>query len=114
MMFGTMQSTGLYPPLYVTRPIIDRESVIVFLRNENRPTAWVQVSDYIDKHGSIRNAHVRTIMGTDNVLAVSKQIKKWEGMGLLVVVDPLVSKALRSYVKPGSGGIQMSLSMGKG
>ena len=114
MMFGTMQSTGLYPPLYVTRPLIEREAVVVFLRNENRPSAWVQVSDFIDKHGSIRNAQVRTIMGTDNVLAVSKQIKKWETMGLLVVVDPLASKALRSYVKSGSGAIQMPLSVGKG
>ena len=67
-----------------------------------------------DSPGDFRNAHVRTILGTDNVLAVSKQIRKWEAMGLLVVVDPLASKALRSYVKPGSGGIQMSLSMGKG
>ena len=41
-------------------------------------------------------------------VTLSKQIKKWEAMGLLVVVDPLASKARRSYVKPGSDGIQMS------
>lgn len=39
MMFGTMWEAGLYPPLYRSRPRLDREAVRVILRNHNRPTA---------------------------------------------------------------------------
>lgn len=103
MMYGTMQASGLYPPLYLTRPHIERESVTVFLLNENRPSAWEQVSDFIDKHGAVGNAQVRSIMGTENVLQASKQIKRWVDTGLLMVVNPLTAKALRKYTKPGFG-----------
>ncbi|CAK9052466.1 ATP-dependent DNA helicase RecG, partial [Durusdinium trenchii] len=68
MMFGTMQEAGLYPPLYITRPRIQREALVVQLRNQNRPTVWEQVSDYLDKNGTIANAQVRRLMGTDDTL----------------------------------------------
>jgi ATP-dependent DNA helicase RecG len=102
MMFGTMQTSGLYPPLYLTRPYLERESVRVILLNEHRPSAWEQVSDFIDKHGPVGNAQVRSIMGTDNVLNVSKQIRKWVDTGLLVVANPLAAKSLRKYNRPGA------------
>ncbi len=99
-MFGTMQQTGLYPPLYVTRPQIEREAVAVYLFNENRPSIWVQVSDCIDQHGSIGNAEVRQLMATDNVLAASKQIRKWVERGQLVVTNPHAATQHRRYTKP--------------
>ena len=114
MMFGTMHDMGLYPPLYLTRPYMERESVRVILLNENRPSAWEQVSDYIDKHGPIGNAHVRAILSTDNVLAASKRIKKWVEMGLLITVNPHAAKALRRYTKAGSGVDETLFSMLEG
>jgi len=100
MMFGTMWDTGLYPPLYMTRPRIERESVLVYLFNENRPSLWEQVSQYIDQHGSIGNAEVRQLMGRDDALAASRQIRSWVTRGLLVVTNPHAGKRVRRYAKP--------------
>ncbi len=100
MMFGTMQAGGLYPPRYLTRPHISRESVIVFLHNEHRPTAWEQVNRHIDQHGFIGNTEVRAAMETDDVLTASKQLKKWCEQGLLIVVNPEAGTRARRYSKP--------------
>ena len=100
MMFGTMQAVGLYPPLYMTRPHIPREAVLVFLLNEHRPTAWKQVSQHIDEHGSIGNSEVRKAMETDDVLTASKQIKKWLEQGLLIILNPTAGTRARRYSKP--------------
>jgi ATP-dependent DNA helicase RecG len=102
MMFGTMRETGLYPPLYDTRPHVERDAVIVTLFNENRPSLWEQVSQYVDQHGSIGNAEVRQLMGTENVLSVSKLIRDWVDRGLLVVANPQAGTRVRRYAKPGS------------
>jgi ATP-dependent DNA helicase RecG len=100
MMFGTMRQTGLYPPLYLSRPQLVQEAVAVYLFNESRPTIWEQVSECIDQRGSIGNAEVRQLMGTDNVLAASKQIKKWVERGQLVVTNPHAATQHRRYSKP--------------
>ena len=102
MMFGTMQATGLYPPLYFTRPFTDRESVIVTLLNENRPTAWEQISAYLDEHGSIGNKDVRKILETEDTLRASRFLKEWVDHGLLVVVNPQQGTRVRAYAKPGT------------
>ena len=86
--FRSIDSGRGYPPLYDTRPYIEREAVIVTLCNENRPSLWEQVSQYVDQHGSIGNAEVRQLMGTENVLSVSKVIREWVDRGLLVVANP--------------------------
>ena len=100
MMFGTMRETGLYPPIYLTRPRIERQSVLVQLLNGNRPSLWEQVSDYIDRNGSVGNAEVRQLMGTDNVLGVSKLIREWVDLGVLVVANPQAGPKHRRYTKP--------------
>ena len=76
MMFGTMRETGLYPPFYLTQPLIERRAVLVLLFNENRPSLWEQVSDYIDRNGSIGNPDVRKLVGGGGVLAASKQLQE--------------------------------------
>ena len=73
---------------------------LVFLLNEHRPTAWEQVSQHIDQHGSIGNTEVRKAMQTDNVLAASKQIKKWLEQGLLIILNPTAGTRARRYSKP--------------
>ena len=101
MMFGTMRATGLYPPLYSTRPQTERESVTVILLNENRPSAWEQVSEFIDKNGSIGNKEVRTILGTEDTLRASRSLKEWVERGLLEIVNPEQGTRIRLYAKPG-------------
>lgn len=112
MMFGTMHQAGLYPPLYGTRPRLPREAVIVYLFNENRPSTWEQVVNYIDKHGDIGNAEVRNLMQTDTLRA-SKQLKEWVNLGLLVVANPDAAKQLRRYARPDGGPDESLFSQGQ-
>ena len=101
MMFGTMQATGLYPPLYFTQPYAERESVRVILLNENRPSTWEQVSAYLDKHGFISNKEVRKVLGTDDTLRASRLLREWVDRGLLIVANPQQGTRIRCYSKPG-------------
>jgi ATP-dependent DNA helicase RecG len=100
MMFGTMLDSGLYPPLYWTRPQTERESVTVILLNENRPSAWEQVNKYLDKHGTIANKEVRRILRTEDILRASKLLKQWVKLGLLEVANPEKGTRVRLYSKP--------------
>lgn len=104
MMFKTMDEARLYPPLYRTRPRFEREAVVLCLWNQNRPSVWEQVSARIDENGSVSNAEVRQLMGTENVLAASKKIRSWLDCGLLVVVNPEAAKQHRRYAKPSQTG----------
>lgn len=101
MMIGTMRQTGLYPPVYFSRQEIKAEAVMVMLLNENRPSIWQQVSDYINHHGSIGNAEVRTLLGTADTLRASKLIRSWCDLGLLVVANPDAGTRIRRYARPG-------------
>jgi len=97
MMFQTMDAAGLYPPLYLTRATTGRDNVLVVLLNENRPSVWDQISEYLNKNGSIGNADVRQILRTDNTLRASKLLKSWVERGLLVVANPQAAKQHRRY-----------------
>jgi ATP-dependent DNA helicase RecG len=63
MMFSSMQAVGLYPPLYLSSPYLEQDAVMVTLLNEERPAVWEQVSDWIDRNGSISNRELRRIAG---------------------------------------------------
>lgn len=102
MMFGSMRESGLYPPIYLTQPQVERQAVMVHLLNENRPSLWEQVSDYIDRNGSIGNTEVRQLVGSGDVLAASRQLRKWVQWGQLTVLNPDAAKRLRRYTKPSS------------
>lgn len=101
MMFGTMRSTGLYPPLYQTGHHAEPESVSVILYNENMPSAWEQVSDFLDKHGRIGNKEVRKVLGIEDTVRVSRFLKEWVELGLLKVLNPDRGSRIRVYSKPG-------------
>ena len=103
MMFETMRAAGLYPPIYVSRPTPERQSVRVTLLNQRRPTVWEQVSDYLDQHGTIANAEVRRLRDTDDTLGTSKLLRAWVDSGLLVVANPEAGKSVRRYAKPDAG-----------
>ncbi len=99
MMFGTMRESGLYPPIYLTRPRLDREAVLTMLRNQNRPSIWEQVVEYLERQGSIGNAEMRQLLDTNDTLAASKQLKAWVGQGLLIVSNPNAGRSLRRYTR---------------
>ncbi len=102
MMFGTMKQAGLYPPQYLTRPRIDQESVIAVLVNQNRPSVWEQVIAYLEKHGEIGNSQVRQLLGTEDTLTASKQLKIWVDQGVLIVKNPEAGRNVRRYGLPDS------------
>ena len=98
MMFGEMAAAHLYPPQY--RQTLDTavEGVAVTLLNEDRPPAWVEVSDWIDRNGPIANADVCRIAGVDTLRA-SKMLRGWVDRRLL---EPLPGRARSNaaYRKP--------------
>jgi len=101
MMRALMRQADLYPPLFLLPRGAEWESVEVALLNDSRPTAWDQVSDYLDKHGEVGNAEVRDILQTKDTLGVSKMLREWVEARLLEVVDPAAAKQHRRYRKPG-------------
>lgn len=107
MMFGEMAAARLYPPQY--RQIVDTavEGVEVTLLNEERPPAWVEVSDWIDRHGPIANAEVCRIAAVDTLRA-SKMLRAWVDRGLLQPL-PGRSRSQAAYQKPGATDEQTSL-----
>ena len=97
MMFGEMAAAQLYPPQYRQNTDTAVESVTVTLLNLERPSAWDEVSTWIDQHGSIANADLCRIAGVDTLKA-SKMLSAWRDQGLLV---PLPDRAKRNmaYMK---------------
>jgi ATP-dependent DNA helicase RecG len=78
------------------------ESVTVSLFNAKRPTAWDEVSDWLDRNGSITNADVVQISKFDTLKA-SKLLTSWRDQGLLEPV-PGRGKRNMAYSKPNGGG----------
>lgn len=100
MMFSMMDAAGLYPPLYFSRATTGRDSVLVVLRNEARPSVWNQVSQFLDRHGYIGNAEVRRIMRSEDTLKASKALRDWVSRGLLTIANPDAAKQHRRYARP--------------
>ena len=98
MMFAEMKQANLYPPQYRQSTERAVESVTVTLLNLSRPSAWDEVSEWVDRHGSIANADVVRIAGVDTLKA-SKMLKSWCEDGVL---EPLAGRGKRNmaYAKP--------------
>lgn len=103
MMFAEMERAKLYPPQYRENPDSAVESLTVALLNLERPTAWDEVSDWLDRHGTIANADVVRIAGVDTLRA-SKQLAAWREQGLLVAL-PGRAKRNMAYAKPQSAAV---------
>lgn len=102
MMRQVMSQLNLYPPVFVTQPLIRDEAVTVFLRNEVQPGTWAQVRDYLQEHGTIGNAEVRTILKTGDPTIASRELRSWVELGLLAVANPGSGKKNRRYRLPES------------
>lgn len=98
MMFAEMRQANLYPPQYRQTSGTAVDSVTVTLLNLNRPSAWDEVSDWVDRKGSIANADVVRIAGVDTLKA-SKMLKAWCEDGLLESL-PGRGKRNSAYAKP--------------
>jgi ATP-dependent DNA helicase RecG len=107
MMFAEMAQAKLYPPQYRQSTEAAVESVTVTLLNLQRPTAWDEVSDWIDRHGSIANADVVRIAKIDTLKA-SKLLGAWREQGLLRAL-PDRGKRNMAYAKPTQSEEQPSL-----
>ena len=107
MMFSEMAQAELYPPQYRQNTEAAVESVTVTLFNAKRPTAWDEVSDWLDHNGSISNADV-VRMAKLETLKASKLLTSWRDQGLLVPV-PGRAKRNMAYSKPNGGQAELSL-----
>lgn len=107
MMYAEMAQAKLYPPQYRESHDAAVESVTVTLLNLLRPTAWDQISDWLDRHGSIANADVVRIAGVDTLKA-SKLLTTWREQGLL---EPLPGRGKRNmaYVRAIGGSEEVDL-----
>jgi ATP-dependent DNA helicase RecG len=110
MMFSEMAQAELYPPQYRESRDAAVESVTVTLRNAKRPSAWDQISDWVDRHGEIGNADVVRIAGVDTLKA-SKMLASWRDGGLLVGL-PGRGKRNMAYTKPALADSNLSLLSG--
>lgn len=104
MMFAEMAAAKLFPPQYSQNTGSAVESVMVTLLNLERPSAWDEVSAWIDREGSIQNAKLCEIAKVDTLKA-SKMLIAWRDQGLLV---PLPDRAKRNmaYAKPTKTGAE--------
>lgn len=107
MMFAEMAQAELYPPQYKQNAEAAVESVTVTLFNLKRPSAWDEVSDWLDRHGSIANADVVRIARVDTLKA-SKLLTMWRDQGLLA---PLPDRAKRNmaYTRPNGAAAEVDL-----
>lgn len=110
MMFAEMSAAQLYPPQYSQNTDAAVETVTVTLLNLERPSVWDEVSDWIDRNGSIANAELCKIAGMETLKA-SKMLAAWVEQGLL---EPLPGRGKRNmaYTKPSQAGEQPSLLSG--
>jgi len=101
MMFAEMALAKLFPPQYRQSAEAAVESVTVTLLNLQRPSAWDEVSDWLDRQGSIANADVVRIAKVDTLKA-SKLLGVWREQGLLVAL-PGRGKRNMAYARPTQG-----------
>lgn len=107
MMFSEMAQAKLYPPQYRQNTDAAVESVTVTLLNAKRPSAWDEVSDWLDRNGSISNADIVRIAELDTLKA-SKLLTSWRVQGLLIQV-PGRAKRNMAYSKPNGGQAELGL-----
>jgi len=107
MMFAQMAEAELYPPQYRLGSGSEIETVTVTLLNASRPSTWDEVSDWLDRQGTIANADLVRISGVDTLKA-SKQLGAWRDQGLLIPV-PGRAKRNMAYMKPGGADGEQSL-----
>jgi len=100
-MRATMKESNLYDPYFFTYPTLP-DSVLVILRNIKRPSEWDKVSNYLQKQKQfVTNTDVRTIIGNQDTVKVSRLLSLWVKQGSLIK-ETAGSKKTTSYRLPNS------------
>jgi ATP-dependent DNA helicase RecG len=84
--------------------------VTVTLFNLERPSAWDEVSDWIDREGFIQNAKLCEIARVDTLKA-SKMLRAWVDRGLLELLPGRV-RSNAAYRRPAQSDQQLGLLQG--
>jgi ATP-dependent DNA helicase RecG len=97
-MFAEMDEAKRYPPQYRQSTEAAVEHITLTLFNLERPTAWDEVSHWIDKNGPIGNSQLREIAKVD-VTEASRMLKDWVQQGVLTAL-PDRGRRNAAYAKP--------------
>jgi ATP-dependent DNA helicase RecG len=97
-MFAEMDEAKRYPPQYRQSTEVAVEHITLTLFNLERPTAWDEVSHWIDKNGPIGNSQLREIAKVD-VTEASRMLKDWVQQGVLTAL-PDRGRRNAAYTKP--------------
>jgi ATP-dependent DNA helicase RecG len=97
-MFAEMDLAKLYPPQYRQNKEAAVEHVTLILFNMARPSAWDEVSHWLDTNRSIVNQQLRQIAKVD-VTEASRMLRDWVAQGLLVALEDRGRKNA-AYRKP--------------
>jgi len=84
-MRNEMREQNLFPPIFFTYPNLE-DSVNVILLNEEMPSEWEKVYDYLKDNKYINNQKAREITGVTQLYKMSRLFKKWVKQGLLEIV----------------------------
>ncbi|MBU0897158.1 MAG: hypothetical protein KKB76_06020, partial [Candidatus Omnitrophica bacterium] len=96
-----MEKYNLYPPVYITYPIV-KDSVCCVLLNAKRASEWDKVYSYLSKKEKyVANEDVRKILGKTDTVKVSKILKKWVDQGLLRRIDSKSKKNIKYRLPSG-------------
>ena len=96
-----MKKHNLYPPIYITYPIV-KDSVCCVLLNAKRASEWDKVYTYLSNEAKyVANKDVRKILGYSDTVKVSKLLKKWVDQGLLRRIDPSSKKNIKYRLPSG-------------
>ena len=99
MMKMTMDSMGLYPPVFEEHQNSNKETIVVRISNEAKLSEWELVRDYLSTHDSISNKELRDMLNlskSDSHKA-SRLLKGWVESGLLQVINPAAGTRSRKY-----------------
>lgn len=83
----TMNDASLYPPIFITYPIL-QDSLKVVLLNEKAPTEWDKISHYLTNKKYVVNKEAREVLGISSEVKMSKLFNKWVKKGLLIKMVP--------------------------
>lgn len=100
-MRAEMNKHNLYPPIYITYPII-KDSVCCMLLNAVRASEWDKLFSYLSENAKyVVNEDVRKIIGNEDTVKVSRLLKKWVDQGLLTRIDTGAKKTAKYRLPSG-------------
>lgn len=100
MMRATMETLGLYPPVFEECAKEGKGTVLVRISNEAKLSEWELTKDYLREHDSIGNKELRIIsnLKVSESHRASRLFKDWVDAGLLKIVNPEEGTRKRRYV----------------